>query len=108
LLAVATSLAASTVVALAMFLGTATAYNWVNVATRTEKPIAETLGIGAFTTTRDFRPVVFLLAVVALAIAWLLALALSGVTSAWRSAAITHEVSAALGRVEPRSKLPDA
>jgi hypothetical protein len=35
-------------------------------------------------------------------------LALSGVTSAWRSAAITHEVSAALGRVEPSSKLPDA
>lgn len=108
LLAVATSLAASIVVALAMFLGTATAYNWVDVATRTEKPIAETLGIGAFTTTRDFRPVVFLLAVVAVAIAWLLALALSGVTSAWRSAAITHEVSAALRRVEPRAKLPDA
>jgi hypothetical protein len=108
LLAVVSSFAASTVVALATFLGTATAYDWVNDATRTEKPIAETLGIGAFTITRDFRPVVFLLAVVALAIAWLVALALSGVTSAWRSAAITHEVSAALGRVGPRSKLPDA
>jgi hypothetical protein len=99
LLTVATSLAASAVAAVATFLGTATAYDWVTIATRTEKPIAETLGVGPFTTTRDFRPVVFLLAVVAMAVVWLVALALSGVTSAWRSAAITHEVAAALGRV---------
>lgn len=104
LLTVATSVAASAVVAVATFLGTAAAYDWVTVATRTEKPIAETLGIGAFTTTRDFRPVVFVLAVVALASVWLAGLALSGVTSAWRSAAITHEVTAALGRI----RVPEA
>jgi hypothetical protein len=97
LLTVAASLAASAVATVAAFLATAWAFEWVTVAARAQEPIAVRLGVGAFATTRDFRPVVFLLAVLALATAWLVALALSGISSAWRSAAFTHEVAAALG-----------
>lgn len=102
LLTVATSLLASGIATVATFLVTARAFDWVTIATRVEKPIAETLGVGAFSTTRDFRPVAFLLAVMALVAAWLVSLALSGVTSAWRSAAFTHEVAAALGLARGR------
>ena len=96
--AVATSLAASGVALAIAFLGTAAAYSWVAATARSDGPIAVRLGIGAAATTRDFRPVVFLMAVVALAAAWLVALSLAGLASAWRSGAITHEVMAALGR----------
>jgi hypothetical protein len=98
LLAVATSLGASAVVAAGTFLGIAAAFDWVTVAARAQSPIAVRVGLGSLAATNDFRPVVFLLAVIALALAWLVALALSGVASAWRSAAITHEVAAAMAR----------
>jgi len=97
LLAVAISLAASGLALAIAFLGTATAYGWVAATARSDERIAVRLGFGAAATTRDFRPVVFLLAVVALAAAWLVALSLAGLASAWRSGAITHEVVAALG-----------
>ncbi len=97
LLAVAISFAATGVALALAFLGTATAYGWVAATARSDQPIVVKLGFGALTTTRDFRPLAFLLAVVALAAAWLVALALAGLTSAWRSGAITHEVMAALG-----------
>ena len=95
----------SSAVALAFgLLVTAAGFGWVRVVARTERPLPVTLGIGPLGTTRDFRPLVFLLAVVILASAWILALAISGVTSAWRSAALTHEVAAAMGRRRrPRS-----
>ena len=98
LLTVATSFGISAVAMATTFLGTSAAFDWVRIAARIQRPIPVTLGIGDFATTRDFRPIVFMLAVVALAIAWLVALALSGVTSAWRNAAFTHEVAAALDR----------
>jgi hypothetical protein len=78
-------------------LATYTAFDWCRVAARNAEPIAVTLGLGAFSTTRDFRPVVFTLAAISMAGAWALALALCGISSAWRSAAFTREVTAALG-----------
>ncbi|HEY5487206.1 MAG TPA: hypothetical protein VIK06_06115 [Candidatus Limnocylindrales bacterium] len=86
LLTAATSLAPSGAALFVALFGTATAYGWVTVAARSEQPIVL------------LRFAVFVLAVLALAAAWILALALSGVTSAWRSAAFTHEVAAVLGR----------
>lgn len=79
----------ATVVAIA---ATATAFDWCRIAARNEQPIALTLGFGQLSTTRDFRPIVFVLAALILAVAWLTAAALSGVASAWRSAAWTAEV----------------
>jgi hypothetical protein len=103
LLTVATSVAAGGAAVAVAFFGIATSYGWAAVASRSEDPIAIKVGFGALATTRDFRPVVFLLAVVAVAAAWIVALIISGVASAWRSAAFTHEVVAALGRdaIEP-------
>jgi hypothetical protein len=86
LLTAATSLAPSGAATFVALFGTATTYGWVTVAARSDEPIVL------------LRFAVFVLAVLALAAAWILALALSGITSAWRSAAFTHEVAAALGR----------
>jgi hypothetical protein len=74
---------------------TATAFDWCRVAGRNEQPISLTIGVGPLATTRDFRPAVFILAVIALGVAWVIALALAGLASAWRSAAFTGEVAAA-------------
>jgi hypothetical protein len=83
----------ATAVALA---ATATAFDWCRIAARSQEPIAVTLGLGLLSTTRDFRPVLFILTALILALAWLAAAALSGVASACRSAAWTGEVVAAM------------
>jgi hypothetical protein len=75
---------------------TATAFDWCRVAARTQQPIAVALDLGPLSTTRDFRPVVFVLAALVLAIAWVTAAALSGIASAWRSAAWTGEVAGSI------------
>ena len=93
---------ATSVVAVGLALvATATAFDWCRIAARNTEPIAVKLGIGDFSTTRDFRPVAFALAAVAVALAWAAALVLSGVASAWRSAAFTHEVADALPAAAP-------
>ncbi len=75
---------------------TATAFEWCRVAARNQEAIAVTI----VSTTRDFRPVVFILAAAVLCCAWAAALALSGVASAWRSAALTGETIAAVAVVD--------
>jgi hypothetical protein len=75
---------------------TATAFDWCRIAARNEQPIAITLGLSPLSTTRDFRPVVFVLTALVLAVAWVAAAALSGMASAWRSAAWTGEVLASV------------
>ncbi len=89
--------ALATVIALA---ATSTAFDWCRIAARNEQPMAISLGFGALSTTRDFRPVVFLLAALALATAWVVAAALSGIASACRSAAWTGEVLATMSDVK--------
>jgi hypothetical protein len=92
----------TSVVAVGLALvATATAFDWCRIAARNTEPIAVKLGIGDFSATRDFRPVAFALAAVAVALAWAAALVLSGVASAWRSAAFTHEVADALPAAAP-------
>ena len=84
--------------ALAMAAGIAaiaTAFDWCRVAARIQQPIPLSLGIGQLSTTRDIRPALFLLAALALGVAWLAASTLAGIASAWRSAAITAEVAEA-------------
>jgi hypothetical protein len=76
----------------------AVAFDWCRAASRIPQPIALTLGIGQFSTTRDFRPVVFLLAGLTMGIAWLAASLLAGLASAWRSATLTGEVANATAR----------
>jgi predicted small integral membrane protein len=78
----------------------AVAFDWCRVAARNPDPITITVGIVPFATTRDFRPVVFLLAAAVLCLAWIAALAISGVCSAWRSAALTGETLAAEPNVD--------
>ena len=100
---------ATSVVAVGLALvATATAFDWCRIAARNTQPIAVKLGIGDFGTTRDFRPVAFALAAVAMALAWAAALALSGVASAWRSAAFTLEVADALPAAEPAASASPA
>jgi len=91
---------------------TATTFDWCRIAARNQQAISITIGIGPVGVTGDFRPVVLMLAAAALCLAWLAALALSGVASAWRSAALTGETIAALpavdlDSVESRSGLLD-
>jgi hypothetical protein len=93
LLTVVVSYATSAVALGLALVATSTAFDWCRIAARNQEPIAINLGLGQFSTARDFRPVVFALAAVALALAWAAALALSAVTSAWRSAAFTNEVA---------------
>jgi hypothetical protein len=76
-------------------VASAVAFDWCRVAARTSQSIAVTIDLGPLNTTRDFRPVVFLFMAAALCISWIAALAISGVTSAWRSAALTGETLAA-------------
>ena len=76
-------------------VASATAFDWCRIAARASQSITITLGVAPFSTTRDFRPVVFLLTATALCVSWIAALVVSGVASAWRSAALTGETLAA-------------
>jgi hypothetical protein len=81
---------------------TATAFDWCRIAARNDHAIAVTIGVGSLSTTRDIRVIVFVLAAAVLGLAWIAALALSGIASAWRSAALTGETAATLpARVSP-------
>jgi hypothetical protein len=87
----------ATVLATALALAaTAMAFDWCRVAARSQQPIAVVLDLGPLSTTRDFRPVIFVMTALVLAIAWVTAAALSGIASAWRSAAWTGEVAASM------------
>lgn len=79
-------------------VATAVTFDWCRVAARSQQPIPLTIGLGSLSTTRDFRPIVFILATVALAVVWVAALAVSGIASAWRSAALTFETAARVPR----------
>ncbi len=79
----------------------AVAFDWCRVAARNPTQVPVTIGLGEFATTRDFRPVIFAAAVVALALAWTVALAVSALTAAWRSGALTNEVIAGLPDGDP-------
>jgi hypothetical protein len=103
LLTAAISHATSAVAIGLALVGISTAFNWCRIAARNPVPIAIKLGIGDFSTTRDFRPVAFALATVAIAVAWFAALAIAAVTSAWRSAAFTNEVADALPATSSRA-----
>jgi hypothetical protein len=95
-LTIAASYGASAVAISLALVATATAFSWCQIAARNVEPIAVRLGIGSFSTTRDFRPVVFALTGATMALAWVVALLVSGVASAWRSGAFSHEVADAL------------
>lgn len=87
--------------ALAMLAGMAliaTTFDWCLVAARIQQPIDVSLDIGQLSTTSDARPVLFLLAALALGLAWVAASTLAGISSAWRSAAITGEVAGAISQ----------
>jgi hypothetical protein len=92
----AVSLFASVLAVGLPLLGTVLAFDWVRVAARNHSPIALTIPLGPLSTTRDFRPLMLLAAAVVLAFVWLIGFAAAGVASAWRSAAFTGEVAAAL------------
>jgi hypothetical protein len=79
----------------AALLATGTAFDWCRIAVRNQTPIAVTIGLGSVSMTRDIRGLMFLLAAAALAGAWIAALSISGLTSAWRSAALTNEAAEA-------------
>jgi len=100
---------AATVIALA---ATAAAFDWCRVIARTENPIVVWIGLGSFGTARDVRVIVFVIAALTLGIIWMASLAVSGMASAWRSAALTGETAATLpddelGRLELRLGLSD-
>jgi hypothetical protein len=101
---IAVSFGASVAAIAIAMLATAVTFDWCRIAARNPDPITITIGIDPFATTRDFRPVVFLLAAAALCLAWIVALVLSGVASAWRSAALTGETLAS----EPTADLDAA
>jgi hypothetical protein len=98
---VAVSLGASVVAVGVPMLGTAVAFDWCREAVRNSQPIAVTIGLGSFSTTRDLRPLTLLAAALALAVVWLIGFAAAGAASAWRSAALTGEVAAALPACAP-------
>jgi hypothetical protein len=102
LLSYGASLAAT---ALALIVAS-TAFDWCQQAARNTEPIAVRLGVGSAAATRDFRPVVFALAAAAMTLAWAVALVLSAVTSAWRSAAFTREVADDLARQAALAERP--
>ncbi|HEX7491995.1 MAG TPA: hypothetical protein VF337_09870 [Candidatus Limnocylindrales bacterium] len=77
----------------AALLATGAAFDWCRIAARNQAPMAVTIGFGSVSTTRDIRSLLFLLAAVALAITWIAALSISGLASAWRSAALTSEAA---------------
>ncbi len=82
---------------------TAGAFDWCRIAARDQQAILVTIGVSPFSTTRDFRPVVFLLASIALAVAWFAALAISGIASAWRSSSFTIETADTLASAQPQT-----
>ena len=84
--------ASAAMVAVGMVL-VAKTFDWCLAAARTQQPVAVTLGFGSFATTRDFRPIVFVGAASAIALAWIAASLLAGMAAAWRSAALTFEVA---------------
>ena len=88
---VAVSFGASVVAIGLAMAAAAVTFEWCRIAARNPQAATVTLGIGPFSTARDFRPVVFVLAAAALCLAWVAGLALSGMASAWRSAALTGE-----------------
>jgi hypothetical protein len=91
----------SSIVAIGLAMAaTATAFDWCRVAARNQVPVV--IKIGTTELTPDLRLAVFLLAVAAIGIAWIAALILSGIASAWRSAAFTSETAAAVP--DPRTK----
>jgi hypothetical protein len=71
-------------------LASAVAFDWCRVIARSSL-VVDLLGSG-----RDFRPVVFALASLVLALAWIVAVVVAATTSAWRSAAFTYEVKTVL------------
>jgi hypothetical protein len=85
----------ASVMALALAVAAiATTFDLCRVAARNEQPIR--VVVGRLATPGDLRPAVFILTAVALGLAWVAALALSGVASAWRSAAFTAETATAV------------
>jgi hypothetical protein len=78
-----------------LVVATATAFDWCRAAARSPA----TAGL-------DFRPIVFILAAFVLGLVWVVSLVVSGLASAWRSAAFTEEAVAAVGRPEMRPE-PD-
>ncbi len=96
LLTVVVTHAGSALTIVASMAVTAAVFDWCRSAARAGEPIAVRLGIGELATTRDFRPLAFGAASVALVLAWGAALAISGAASAWRNAAMTYEVDDAI------------
>jgi hypothetical protein len=87
---------ASVLATAAAMLATSTSFELCLVAARSPNPSAVTIGLGPFSTTRDFRPIEFALAAALMAATWLSAGAVSGIVAAWRSAAWTAEVATTL------------
>jgi hypothetical protein len=77
---------------------TAAAFEWTRTAARMSEPLSVTIGVGPWGTTRDFRPVVFILATLTLVAAWIVSAGLAGIASAWRNAAFTGETVADTSR----------
>jgi hypothetical protein len=77
---------------------TAFAFGLCLSAARLPNPIGLAISVAGFDASRDLRPVVFLAATILLGFAWILAMAVAGITSVWRSVAWTEETAAALDR----------
>jgi hypothetical protein len=101
LLTTVLSYGAGVAATVAALFATATAFDWCRIAARNASPIAVRLGVGDLGTALDLRPAILVFATIALALAWAVALGLSAVTSAWRSAAFSHEVADALAARYP-------
>jgi len=89
------SYGASLIAVVVSIAATATAVDWCRVAVRNETPLTIRIGVGALTLAPDLRPAIFILAALALGLAWVVVLAILGFASAWRSAAFTEEAAAA-------------
>jgi hypothetical protein len=85
----------SVVAVVVSIAATATTFDWCRVAVRNQNPMTFRIGVGALAVAPDLRPVIFILAALALGLAWVFALAVLGFASAWRSAAFTEEAAAA-------------
>jgi hypothetical protein len=96
-LTVVTWTAVSVAATAAAIAATATAYSWTLDVARLGQPLALTLGLGPLSTTRDFRPVAFVILAAVMAGVWIAGAAIAAAASAWRSAAWTAEVASALG-----------
>jgi hypothetical protein len=87
---IAVSYGASFVATVLAMAATAITFDWCRVASRNGSAIRISFGPAG----GDARPIVFILAAIALGLAWVVALGLSGIASAWRSAAFTGETAA--------------